>query len=638
MNNIIIRKISFFLFFILIHFISFSQTKRQIKTLKKSFNSKSILLLQMRLEREYNKDSANVIAYAKFNNVPLFEKNDNGNYTALQKIDKDGTPIYYTTFNSTINKTTRVSNLHSNGALNLDLSGIGMEIGIWDVGSARITHQEYNERIAQGDASRNINNHTTHVAGILIASGIENSVKGIAHEAKAVSYDWYKDELEASKAAAEGLLVSNHSYGISPKSIPDWYFGSYIYQAHDWDEIMANAPYYLLVVATGNSQSKKYNEQPNFGSINDNYDLLVGFALSKNGITVGATEYTNIDNNGNLIKAKVADFSSFGPADDGRIKPDLVGHGQDIYSSISTGNSAYGYLSGTSSATPGVSGALLLLQQHAKNTLNKYLKAATLKGLALHSADDISTPGPDAKTGWGLMNAKRAAEIITSEGRYSSFQELELLSGERYTYLVKSDGKNPLMASISWTDLAGEIQVNKLNDTSPSLIQDLDLKITRNGTTFLPWKLCLSQINKGAIKGDNTVDPFEKVEVNDAYGEYKITVTHKGNLVSGKQNFSLIITGINTGAPANYLKDTSIPNHQKFKIFPNPSSNAIQVYNYDFKVNSKYKIISNSGSIINTGNVIKNKSIDISKLTTGMYILVIEDNNNNHVSKKFFKE
>ena len=46
--------------------------------------------------------------------------------------------------------------------------------------------------------------------------------------------------------------------------------------------------------------------------------------------------------------------------------------------------------------------------------------------------------------------------------------------------------------------------------------------------------------------GDNTVDPYERVDVNGASGTYTITVTHKGTLTNGPQRFSLIVTGVSS--------------------------------------------------------------------------------------------
>ena len=59
------------------------------------------------------------------------------------------------------------------------------------------------------------------------------------------------------------------------------------------------------------------------------------------------------------------------------------------------------------------------------------MRAATLKGLALHTADDTESVGPDANTGWGLMNTKVAAETISNNGLQSWVSE-EVLSQEKH--------------------------------------------------------------------------------------------------------------------------------------------------------------------------------------------------------------
>jgi len=102
----------------------------------------------------------------------------------------------------------------------------------------------------------------------------------------------------------------------------------------------------------------------------------------------------------------------------------------------------------------------------------------------------------------------------------------------------------PLMASISWTDPESEnINRGDLNSTSAALVNDLDIRITKGDETYLPWKLNPAKANDPATKGDNKVDPFERVEVENAKGSYTITVLHKGGLKNGLQDFSLIVTG-----------------------------------------------------------------------------------------------
>ena len=101
-----------------------------------------------------------------------------------------------------------------------------------------------------------------------------------------------------------------------------------------------------------------------------------------------------------------------------------------------------------------------------------------------------------------------------------------------------------MVASISWTDPASEyINRGELNNSTPALVNDLDIRITQDGKTFLPWKLNPKNPNAAAEKGDNLVDPFEKIEIPNAQGNYTIIVSHKGNLLQDTQDYSLIVSG-----------------------------------------------------------------------------------------------
>ena len=195
-------------------------------------------------------------------------------------------------------------------------------------------------------------------------------------------------------------------------------------------------------------------------------------------------------------------------------------------------------------ASPNVAGSALLLQQHANNIRGSYAKAATIKGVILHTADDAGASGPDAVFGWGLMNSKKAAETISQNGNESKVEELTLTSGQTYTITVDSDGINPLLASISWTDRAGPSNTT-VNSTTPVLVNDLDIRVSKGGTTYMPYKLTGATTS---AKQDNNVDPFERVDIAGATGTYTITVSHKGSLTGGSQNFSLVVTGL-SGTP-----------------------------------------------------------------------------------------
>ena len=170
------------------------------------------------------------------------------------------------------------------------------------------------------------------------------------------------------------------------------------------------------------------------------------------------------------------------------------------------------------------------------------MHAATLKGLALHTADDAGDAGPDANFGWGLLNTKKAAETLTIAAATSGstiVKELTLNQGDTYQLIVQSNGVDPLLASISWTDIGGTVQT-VVNDNTSRLVNDLDVRLT-NDTVYTPWKLTAADSNG---KGDNTVDPYERIDIDGASGFYTLTVSHKESLNTGSQNFSLIVSGV----------------------------------------------------------------------------------------------
>jgi len=526
----------------------YAQTADEIKKITADYDTQKLQSLSEQFHLQFKKDKEYVLKKAAELNIPLTIEED-GRYAELQKILPDGTPIYYTTFNADAARSTRTNHLQNGGSLGLNLMGQNMTAHIWDAKLARITHQEYDgpggtNRYSNGDGSSGTHYHSAHVAGTIMASGLQAQSKGMAPYAKAVGYDWNNDLSEATNAANnKGMLISSHSYGLDASLFPAGYnymFGAYTQGSRDWDVVMFNAPFYLMVNAAGNDGTANYNTQPLDGVAG--YDKLTDHSTSKNSLVVANAQDANVDSAGNLISVYINSSSSQGPTDDYRIKPDITGNGTYVYSTYDTSDTSYNSITGTSMATPNVSGTLLLLQQHYNNLNSNYMKAATLKGLVLHTADDAGPSGPDAVWGWGLMNAKRAAETISYKDTHSIIQELSISNGQTLTINVDSDGINPLMASISWTDRPGAVN-NTLNSPIPALVNDLDIRVTKGGTAYYPWRLTGVTTNG---KGVNNVDPFERVDIANASGTYTITITHKGTLTGGNQNFSLIVTGIIT--------------------------------------------------------------------------------------------
>jgi hypothetical protein len=525
------------------------QTPAERKKIKAKTRVDSLHRFAVKKDKEYRIKKAQLHRLAKKNDWIFFESDDKGNYRELADINSEGEPVYMISHNADAAKSVRTDRLHSGGSLGLNLEGQNMTVYMWGWGHGRYTHQEYddgfgNSRMIIADDDAVLNAHAAHIIGTLIASGVNTQAKGMAPQANAVVYKWNNDIYEAAEKAQNGMLISTHSYGPAAASSDDDAFGQYGRDAADWDELMHYAPYYLMVVSAGNDgNDDTSNAFPLEG--NSSYDKLLGHKTAKNNLVTANAQDAEIDENGGLISVSMHSTSSEGPTDDYRIKPDITGNGTGLYSTLTASDTDYGYKTGTSMASPNVAGSLLLLQQHYNNLHGTFMRAASLKGLVLHTADDIGPEGPDAVSGWGLFNAKLAAETISDNGRFSLIDERIISEGETHTIQINSDGVKDLEVSISWTDPPGELNQN-LNDNTPVLINDLDLRITKNTDTFEPYKLTsVSTVGTG----DNIVDPFEKIIVPDPNGTYELTISHKTGLSGGSQAYSLIMTGIQNEAP-----------------------------------------------------------------------------------------
>lgn len=537
--------------FVLLTTTTFAQTIAEREKISNSYNLSKLNQLKTSFQNQANSRKQQALQMANENGWLVQKANLDGSFDELVAVSTDGQPIYYTIYNVNAAKSTRADHLNIGGSLGLSLDGQNMTAHVWDGGATRVTHQEFdgaggNNRVTINDGVTALNGnsfHAQHVTGTIVASGFQAAAKGMAPRAQALTHDWNNDLAEATAEAASGMLLSNHSYGYRADLVPDWYFGAYLDESRDWDNLMYNSPYYLMVVAAGNDGSdNSSNGAPLNG--NSSYDKLTGHSTSKNNMVVANGQDANIATDGTLNSVSINSSSSEGPTDDLRIKPDITGNGTSVYSTYDNADNAYNSITGTSMASPNVTGTLLLLQQHYNNVNSNYMRSATLKGLALHTADDAGTSGPDVIFGWGLLNAKRAAQAISDNGNGSLIDELTLSPGQTYTTTVDADGINPLMASISWTDPAGTANTGTTNQTTPVLVNDLDIRVS-NGTTYSPYRLTSITSNN---KGDNSVDPYERVDVAGATGSYTITVTHKGSLSGGSQNFSLVVTGV-TGTP-----------------------------------------------------------------------------------------
>ncbi|OMP31601.1 S8 family serine peptidase [Mangrovimonas sp. DI 80] len=555
----------------------------------------------------------------------------NGKRATLKGLRIDGSPIYITSFNAGAATTVKADELYEGGSLGLDLSGNGLTLGLWEGDAVRKTHQELTGRINQQDfllftQANDKSNHATHVAGTMIASGVKANAKGMAYEADIVAYDWYDDLSEMASEAASGMILSNHSYGTSvfnddgELSVPVYWFGKYDNNSRQMDDLLYNAPHYLPVIAAGNDRLSS-TKATNKGG----YDMLCGHTMSKNALLVGAVNQVN--NYTSSLSVSMSDFSNWGPTDDGRIKPDIVAKGVGVESSFGTSDNAYVVYQGTSMATPSVTGTLALLQEHYHNLNDNYMLAATAKGLAIHTANEAGFGnGPDYRFGWGLLNAEAAANAITNEGTSSIISETSITNGETFSTNVTAIGGGALVVTVCWTDPKGTVysgtQAQMLDNPIAMLINDLDVRVTKGSEVNYPWKLNVASPGNAATKADNSVDNVEKVEVSNASGEYTITVSHKGTLQGGLQNFSLIVTGIDATLG---VEDNEI---QNVAVWPNPAKDVINLKLTSVENNSKVSLFDIHGRMVYHG-ALKSSSllhtINVKEFSTGVYFLNVEN-------------
>ena len=426
------------------------------------------------------------------------------------------------------------------------LDGSGVTVLVYDGGYGLSSHQDFGGRLTVRDSS-GLSDHSTHVAGTVGGSGAASSglYRGMAPGVIIESYGFEYDstgiflytnpgDIETDYAEAinvYGADISNNSIGTNTETngFDCAIQGDYGVTSALIDSIVrgevSNGEPFRIVWANGNERQGSRCDVEGYGD----YYSTAPPAGAKNHITVGALN-SNDDS--------MTYFSSWGPVDDGRLKPDVSGPGcqSDDDGGVTSCSSSGGYTQkcGTSMASPTVCGLSALLLQDFRDLYpgEPDFRNSTLKILWAHTAEDLGNPGPDYQFGYGSVRAQRAVDLLRSE----NFLEETVDQGETFSVLVVvNPGDGELKVTLAWDDPPGTPNV------SPALVNDLDLRVfNAQNDQFFPWTLDPGNPSAAAIQSqEDHVNNIEQVFIaTPPPGAYRIEV-YGSNVPDGPQPFSV---------------------------------------------------------------------------------------------------
>ncbi|MER7463802.1 S8 family serine peptidase [Streptomyces sp. NPDC097981] len=408
--------------------------------------------------------------------------------------------------------------MHARVALNgTTFRGEGQIVAVadtgFDLGSTTNVHPAFTGRVRSltaigrtlPDRTDDPDGHGTHVAGSVLGDGTSASmgpVTGTAPGAELVLQSLLNDvgglstPLDLSDlfeaAFQQGARIHTNSWGPVKPGLP---YGTSGFEA---DKMVWDHKDFVICFAAGNSGHDRDRD----GRINQ--ASVSAQAGAKNVITVGASEGNRPDiplTYGQLNAATfpanpirddrqannpagMAAFSSRGPSQEGRIKPDVVGPGTSILSTHSraaapedffgvSSDPDYFFDSGTSMATPLVAGCVAVLRETLVKNGTPKPSAALLKCMLINGAQDL--PGqynpteagasPNNSSGFGLVNLERSV-VLPGGGDQAGFaDEDELEQGDERTFHIPipAGDRRTLKITLVWTDPPGAALQNDLD-------------------------------------------------------------------------------------------------------------------------------------------------------------------------------
>ncbi len=274
----------------------------------------------------------------------------------------------------------------------------------------------------------------------------------------------------------------------------------------------------------------------------------------KNIMTVGGTNHG--------FATTMYNSSSRGPTDDGRRKPDILAPAVGIVSaSGDTGNGASveppltKALTGTSMATPTVSGGAALMRQYfmdgfyplgyrtdyeALEPTGALMKAAIINGAAPFTAN-----WPDTNAGWGRMWLANSLYFVGDARRHRHWMrsnDAGLETGDVDTFQMDLAEGEELRATLAWYDPDGAL------GSGVTLVNNLDLEMTApGGTTYLGNVYTTGASSPGGVA--DTLNTVEQVRLlAPVAGTYTFrvkatAVPGNGRPGSHRQGYALVVGG-----------------------------------------------------------------------------------------------
>lgn len=372
-------------------------------------------------------------------------------------------------------------------------------------------------------------------------------------------------------AYADGARISSNSWGFTGSQARRYDANSRAY-----DQIVRDAQIgvpgmqqMIVVFAAGNSG-------PGSGTVSSP-------STAKNVITVGASENDRpagadgcgVGEAGANSANDVIDFSSRGPAgffffgEDGRVKPDLMAPGTHIQAGIPqshyfgssvctqyfpTGQTLYGWSSGTSHSCPAVAGGAALVYQDFLNKGRPAPSPAMVKGSLMDSAAYMTGAGagdtlPSNNQGMGRMDLARAFDATPR----LLVDQTEILHATGQTFTLSgsvASAGQPFRVTLAWSDAPG-------TTAGAPWVNDLDLEVSVGGVTYLGNVFSGRESAPGGATDikNNVESVFLPAGTT---GDFTVTVRATnlaGDGVPGDadptdQDFALIVYNASDGAPA----------------------------------------------------------------------------------------